>query len=163
MGLVDAVVPPAEILNAARRWALDIAERRKPWVCSVLKTDKLPPLGEAREILKFAREQTRKQAPNLKHPLMCLEAVEVGIVSGPRAGLKKVYYYLIVSFVICSSTFPKILVTLLRIYTTLAFTGSSSWLASGKPRYHQKLDPCLLFSERNYKGLFLMSFRLIYH
>ncbi|KAF3603411.1 hypothetical protein F2Q69_00039060 [Brassica cretica] len=89
LGLVDAVVPPAELLNAARRWALDIAGRRKPWVCSVLKTDKLPPLGEAREILKFAREQTRKQAPNLKHPLMCLEAVEVGIVSGPRAGLEK--------------------------------------------------------------------------
>ncbi|ESQ49348.1 hypothetical protein EUTSA_v10020152mg [Eutrema salsugineum] len=89
LGLVDAVVPPAELLNAARRWALDIVERRKPWVSSVLKTDKLPPLGEAREILKFAREQTRKQAPNLKHPLMCLEAVEVGIVSGPRAGLEK--------------------------------------------------------------------------
>ncbi|CAN6926709.1 unnamed protein product [Brassica oleracea] len=89
LGLVDAVVPPAELLNAARRWALEIAERRKPWVCSVLKTDKLPPLGEAREILKFAREQTRKQAPNLKHPLMCLEAVEVGIVYGPRAGLEK--------------------------------------------------------------------------
>ncbi|KAF8094641.1 hypothetical protein N665_0358s0023 [Sinapis alba] len=89
LGLVDAVVPPVELLNAARRWALDIAERRKPWVCSVLRTDKLPPLGEAREVLKFAKEQTRKQAPNLKHPLMCLEAVEVGIVSGPRAGLEK--------------------------------------------------------------------------
>ncbi|KAJ4903702.1 Peroxisomal fatty acid beta-oxidation multifunctional protein MFP2 [Raphanus sativus] len=89
LGLVDTVVPPAELLNAARRWALDIAERRKPWVCSVSKTDKLPPLGEAREILNFAKEQTRKQAPNLKHPLMCLEAIEVGIVSGPRAGLEK--------------------------------------------------------------------------
>uniref|UniRef100_A0A0D3CM80 Uncharacterized protein n=3 Tax=Brassica oleracea TaxID=3712 RepID=A0A0D3CM80_BRAOL len=89
LGLVDAVVPPAELLNAARRWALDIAERRKPWVSSVLKTDKLPPLGEAREILKFAKDQTRRQAPNLKHPLMCLEAVEVGIVSGSRAGLEK--------------------------------------------------------------------------
>ncbi|KAL0900730.1 hypothetical protein Bca101_084691 [Brassica carinata] len=89
LGLVDAVVPPADLLNAARRWALDIAERRKPWVSSVLKTDKLPPLGEAREILKFAKDQTRKQAPNLKHPLMCLEAVELGIVSGSRAGLER--------------------------------------------------------------------------
>ncbi|CAF2126566.1 unnamed protein product [Brassica napus] len=89
LGLIDAVVPPAELLNAARRWALDIAERRKPWVSSVLKTDKLPPLGEAREILKFAKDQTRRQAPNMKHPLMCLEAVEVGIVSGSRAGLEK--------------------------------------------------------------------------
>ncbi|VVA96753.1 unnamed protein product [Arabis nemorensis] len=89
LGLIDAVVPPAELLNTARRWALDIAERKKPWVSSVLKTDKLPPLGEAREIMKFARAQTRKQAPNLKHPLMCLDAVEVGIVSGSRAGLEK--------------------------------------------------------------------------
>lgn len=92
MGLIDAVVPSNELLNTARRWALDIAERRKPWVSSVLKTDKLPPLGEAREILKFAREQTRKRAPNMKHPLMCLDALETGIVSGPRAGLEKVYY-----------------------------------------------------------------------
>ena len=107
MGLVDAVVPPAKLLNAARRWALEIAERRKPWVCSVLKTDKLPPLGEAREILKFAREQTRKQAPNLKHPLMCLEAVEVGIVYGPRAGLEKVYYYLFVGALYVLQRFPK--------------------------------------------------------
>ncbi|CAA7017110.1 unnamed protein product [Microthlaspi erraticum] len=89
LGLIDAVVPPAELLNTARRWALDIVERRKAWVSSVLKTDKLPPLGEAREILKFARDQTRRQAPNMKHPLMCLDAVEVGIVSGPRAGLEK--------------------------------------------------------------------------
>lgn len=92
MGLIDAVVSPTELLNTARRWAIDIVERRKPWVSSVLKNDKLPPLGEAREILKFAREQTRRQAPNMKHPLMCLDAVEVGIVSGPRAGLEKVFY-----------------------------------------------------------------------
>ncbi|XP_010524718.1 PREDICTED: peroxisomal fatty acid beta-oxidation multifunctional protein MFP2 [Tarenaya hassleriana] len=89
LGLVDAVVPNAEILNTARHWALDIVERRKKWVSSIYKTDKLPPLGEAREILKFAKGQARKQAPNLKHPLMCLDAVEAGIVSGPRAGLEK--------------------------------------------------------------------------
>ena len=106
MGLIDAVVPPAELLNAARRWALDIAERRKPWVSSVLKTDKLPPLGEAREILKFAKDQTRRQAPNMKHPLMCLEAVEVGIVSGSRAGLEKVNYLFCCYCVICSYRFP---------------------------------------------------------
>lgn len=106
MGLIDAVVPPAELLNTARRWALDIAERKKPWVSSVLKTDKLPPLGEAREIMKFARAQTRKQAPNLKHPLMCLDAVEVGIVSGSRAGLEKVFYLSFRRFVTLFSIFP---------------------------------------------------------
>ncbi|XP_057547363.1 glyoxysomal fatty acid beta-oxidation multifunctional protein MFP-a [Amaranthus tricolor] len=88
-GLVDAIVPENELLSTARRWALEILERRKPWVSSLYKTDKLESLGEAREILKFAREQARKQAPNLKHPLVCIDVIEEGIASGPRAGLWK--------------------------------------------------------------------------
>lgn len=90
MGLVDAVVSPNELLDTARHWALDMLERRKPWVASLYKTDKIEALGEAREILKFARAQIRKQAPNLNHPLVCIDVVEEGIVSGPRAGLWKV-------------------------------------------------------------------------
>lgn len=88
-GLVDAIVPENELLSTARRWVLEILERRKPWVSSLYKTDKLESLGEAREILKFAREQARKQAPNLKHPLVCIDVIEEGIASGPRAGLWK--------------------------------------------------------------------------
>uniref|UniRef100_A0A1D1XSR5 Glyoxysomal fatty acid beta-oxidation multifunctional protein MFP-a n=2 Tax=Anthurium amnicola TaxID=1678845 RepID=A0A1D1XSR5_9ARAE len=88
-GLVDAIVPPEELVNVARRWALDIAEYRKPWVKSLYKTDKIEPLGEAREILKFARMQAQKQAANVQHPLVCIDVVEEGIVSGPRAGLWK--------------------------------------------------------------------------
>ncbi|GLT79371.1 hypothetical protein SLA2020_508620 [Shorea laevis] len=89
LGLVDAVVSPDELVKTARRWALDILARRKPWVSSLYKTDKLEPLGEAREILKFARAQARKRAPNLKHPLVCIDVIEEGIVSSPRAGLWK--------------------------------------------------------------------------
>jgi len=89
LGLVDAVVPPLELLNSARRWALDIAEFRRPWIRSLYRTDKLEPLGEAREILKFARIQAQKRAANLKHPLVCLDVIEEGIVSGPMAGLVK--------------------------------------------------------------------------
>ncbi|KAK1380280.1 Glyoxysomal fatty acid beta-oxidation multifunctional protein MFP-a [Heracleum sosnowskyi] len=89
LGLVDAVASPAELISTARRWALDILERRKPWVASLYKTDKLEPLGEAREILNFARAQARKQGPNLSHPLVCIDVIEEGIVSGPRAGLWK--------------------------------------------------------------------------
>ncbi|KAK9282485.1 hypothetical protein L1049_005403 [Liquidambar formosana] len=88
-GLVDAIVPPDELVNTARLWALDIMEGRKPWVASLYKTDKLEPLAEAREILKFARFQAQKQAPNLRHPLVCIDVIEEGIVSGPRAGLWK--------------------------------------------------------------------------
>ena len=90
LGLVDSVVSPNDLVNTARRWALDICELRKPWIKSLYKTDKLEPLGEAREILKFARAQARKQAANLEHPLICIDVIEEGIVSGPRAGLWKV-------------------------------------------------------------------------
>ncbi|KAH7851699.1 hypothetical protein Vadar_015464 [Vaccinium darrowii] len=78
-----------ELANAARRWALDILERRRPWAASLHRTDKIESLGEAREILKFARAQARKQAPNLGHPIVCIDVIEAGIVSGPRAGLWK--------------------------------------------------------------------------
>lgn len=89
LGLVDAVVSADELVSTARRWALDILERRRPWVASLYKTDKIEPLGEAKEILKFARAQARRQAPNLKHPLVCIDVIEEGIVSGPRAGVWK--------------------------------------------------------------------------
>ncbi|XP_044486723.1 glyoxysomal fatty acid beta-oxidation multifunctional protein MFP-a-like [Mangifera indica] len=89
LGLVDAVVAPNQLISTARQWALDILECRRPWVATLYKTDKLEPLGEAREIFKFARAQARKQAPNLKHPIVCINVVEEGVVSGPRAGLLK--------------------------------------------------------------------------
>ena len=89
---MDEVVPANELINTSRRWALEILERRKPWVSSLHKTDKLEPLGEARAILKFARAQASKQAPNLKHPLVCIDVIEEGIASGPRAGLFKVLF-----------------------------------------------------------------------
>ncbi|XWS53595.1 hypothetical protein CRYUN_Cryun10bG0014800 [Craigia yunnanensis] len=89
LGLVDAVVSSHELVNTARRWALDVLARRKPWVASLYKTDKIESLGEAREILNFARAQARKRAPNLKHPLVCIDVIEEGIVAGPKAGLWK--------------------------------------------------------------------------
>ncbi|XP_010259502.1 PREDICTED: glyoxysomal fatty acid beta-oxidation multifunctional protein MFP-a [Nelumbo nucifera] len=89
LGLVDAIAPPDELIDTARQWALDIFECRRPWVLSLYRTNKLEPLGVAKEILKFARAQVRKQAPNLKHPLVCIDVIEEGIVSGSRAGLLK--------------------------------------------------------------------------
>ncbi|KAK7363563.1 hypothetical protein VNO77_05709 [Canavalia gladiata] len=89
LGLVDGLVSSAELVNTARQWALDILNYRRPWVASLYKTDKIEPLGEAREILKFVRDQTRKRAPNLQHPLVCIDVIEAGIVAGPRAGLWK--------------------------------------------------------------------------
>ncbi|KAI7744768.1 hypothetical protein M8C21_016903 [Ambrosia artemisiifolia] len=85
LGLVDAIVPADKLLENARQMALDIWARRKPWVSSLYKTDKLEPLGKAREILNEARGQ----APSLQHSQVCLDVIEEGIVSGPDAGLSK--------------------------------------------------------------------------
>lgn len=76
-------------MNDARRWALDICESKRPWVRSLYKTDKLESPELAREILNSARVQSRKRAANLQYPFVCIDAVEEGIVSGPRAGLRK--------------------------------------------------------------------------
>ncbi|KAL6897958.1 hypothetical protein ACP4OV_006917 [Aristida adscensionis] len=89
LGLVDAIASPEDLLSTARRWALDICESRRQWIRALRKTDKLESPEEAREIFKFARAQAQKQAPNLKHPLIFIDVIEEGIVSGPRAGLRK--------------------------------------------------------------------------
>ncbi|XP_016582397.2 glyoxysomal fatty acid beta-oxidation multifunctional protein MFP-a isoform X3 [Capsicum annuum] len=92
LGLVDAIVSPSQLLDAACKWALDIWEHKKPWnVASLYRTDKLESLDEAREILKLARDQAIRISPNLYHPLAFVDVVEEGIVSGPRAGLIKEY------------------------------------------------------------------------
>ena len=81
---------PNDLLTTARQWALDIACGKKPRLSSLQRTDKLESLGEAREIIKFARAQVKRTAPNLTHPLFCLDAVEEGVVAGGYAGALKV-------------------------------------------------------------------------
>ncbi|RWW44005.1 hypothetical protein BHE74_00050272 [Ensete ventricosum] len=90
LGLVDAIVSPDELVETARRWALDIAESRKPWIKSLYRTDKLEPLEKAREVLQSARVEARNRSPNVQFPSVCIDVIEEGIVSGPRAGLWKV-------------------------------------------------------------------------
>ena len=61
----------------------------------LIRTDKLEPLGEALPMLEFAAAETRKRAPHLTHPLLCLEAIRVGVEQGGQAGLKQVWGLLI--------------------------------------------------------------------
>ncbi|XP_024381161.1 glyoxysomal fatty acid beta-oxidation multifunctional protein MFP-a [Physcomitrium patens] len=86
LGLIDEIVSPKDLLVTARQWALDIASGKKPRLSSLHRTDKLESLGEAREIIKFARAQVKRTAPNLTHPLLCLDAVEEGVIAGGYAG-----------------------------------------------------------------------------
>ncbi|XP_039166231.1 peroxisomal fatty acid beta-oxidation multifunctional protein AIM1 isoform X2 [Eucalyptus grandis] len=89
LGLIDAIVPSGELLKVSRLWALDIANRRKPWVRSLHRTDKLPSLSEARNILKIAREQANKTAIHLPQHQACLDVIEHGIVHGGYSGVLK--------------------------------------------------------------------------
>ncbi|XWS26833.1 hypothetical protein CRYUN_Cryun26dG0064000 [Craigia yunnanensis] len=89
LGLIDALVPSEELLKVSRRWALDIAERRKPWLRSLHRTDKIGTLSEAREVLRSARQQAKKTAPNLPQHQACLDVIEDGIVHGGYNGVLK--------------------------------------------------------------------------
>ncbi|KAM3358715.1 hypothetical protein P3S68_021648 [Capsicum galapagoense] len=58
---------------------------------SLYRTYKLESLDGVRKILKLARDQALRIAPNLYHPVAFIDVVEDGTVAGPRAGLIKVY------------------------------------------------------------------------
>ena len=92
LGLIDAIVPSAELLKVSRRWALDIAERRKPWMRSLHKTDKIGSLSEAHEILKVAREQVKQTVKNMPQHMACIEVIEEGIIHGGYNGVLKVSF-----------------------------------------------------------------------
>ncbi|MCD7467164.1 Altered inheritance of mitochondria protein 1 [Datura stramonium] len=89
LGLIDAVVPSTELLKVARQWALDIAERRKPWMRSLHRTDKIGSLSDALEVLKLARQQVKQTARNMPQHLACLDVIEEGIVHGGYNGVLK--------------------------------------------------------------------------
>lgn len=84
-----------ELLKESRTWALDIAEKRRPWIRSLHRMDRIGSLSEAREILKVAREQAKKTAPNMPQHQACLDVIEHGIVHGGYSGLLKVLLVLI--------------------------------------------------------------------
>ncbi|KAK1311773.1 Peroxisomal fatty acid beta-oxidation multifunctional protein [Acorus calamus] len=73
----------------ARLWALDIADRCKPWMTSLRRTDKLCSVPEARKIIESVRQKMKVIAPNVSHHQACLDAVEEGIIFGGHAGILK--------------------------------------------------------------------------
>lgn len=89
LGLVDDMASSEELLKASRLWALDIAERRKPWPRGIHRTDKIESLSEARDILQSARKQAKQIAPNMPQHQACIDVVEHGIVHGGYNGVLK--------------------------------------------------------------------------
>ncbi|KAK8718123.1 hypothetical protein V6N13_045369 [Hibiscus sabdariffa] len=89
MGLVDEISSADELVTVACHWAKDILAHRRPWAVSLYRTDRLEPLPEAKLMLEHARVKSKKQSPNLKHPLVCIDVIEEGLIRGPRAALWK--------------------------------------------------------------------------
>ncbi|GLU09887.1 hypothetical protein SLE2022_267220 [Rubroshorea leprosula] len=87
LGLIDDIASSQDLLTVSRLWALEIAERRKPWVCSLHKTDKIGSLSEAWKVLRTAREQAKKTAQNMPQHQACLNVIEEGIVHGGYNGV----------------------------------------------------------------------------
>ncbi|CAN6985814.1 unnamed protein product [Brassica rapa subsp. trilocularis] len=88
-GLVDALVPSGDLLSTSRKWALDIAEGRKPFLRSLHRTDKIGSLSEARAILKDTRQLAKKIAPNMPQHHACIDVIEEGIIHGGYSGVLK--------------------------------------------------------------------------
>ncbi|MFS7916828.1 putative isomerase, 3-hydroxyacyl-CoA dehydrogenase, Enoyl-CoA hydratase [Helianthus anomalus] len=89
LGLIDAIVPPQELLKVSRQWALDIAEKRKPWTRSLHRTDKIGSLSEALEIIKVVRQQVKRSVSNMPQHQACLDVIQEGVVLGGYHGVLK--------------------------------------------------------------------------
>ncbi|CAO2822872.1 unnamed protein product [Amaranthus hypochondriacus] len=89
LGLIDAVVPPQELLKVARLWALDIAVKKKPFIRSLHMSNKLGSLAEAHEFLIMARQKAKQTARNMPQHQACLDVIEEGILRGGYTGVLK--------------------------------------------------------------------------
>jgi len=88
LGLVDELVSgPGDLLAKAKEVALDLASGKRKRVRTLEREDRLEPKDVAKMILGIAREQTKKRAPHIRHPLLCIDAIETGIMQGGKAGL----------------------------------------------------------------------------
>ncbi|KAJ1419413.1 hypothetical protein SESBI_15164, partial [Sesbania bispinosa] len=87
LGLIDAIVSPEELLKVSRLWALEIGDRRKPWIRSLHRTDKIGSLSEAREVLGASRQHVKKTAPHLPQQQACIDVIEHGILHGGYSGV----------------------------------------------------------------------------
>ncbi|KAA3477033.1 peroxisomal fatty acid beta-oxidation multifunctional protein AIM1-like isoform X2 [Gossypium australe] len=89
LGLIDEIATSEELVRVSRLHALEISDGRKSWVRSLHRTDKVGSLSEAQELLRTAREQAKRTAPNMPQHLACLDAVEEGLLHGGYKGLLK--------------------------------------------------------------------------
>lgn len=83
------------MLKVSRQWALDITERRKPWIRSLHRIDKIGSLSEACDVIRKAKQQAKQTARNMPQHQACLDVIEEGIIRGGYYGLLKVILLLV--------------------------------------------------------------------
>lgn len=88
LGLVDAVVPAKDLLAAASKLALEIAEGKKPRRKALYLEDKVKDKLSNEKVLAGAREMVAKKFKNVEHGNVYLQCVETGLKQGGEAGLK---------------------------------------------------------------------------
>lgn len=93
LGLIDEIAISEELVRVSRQHALEISDGHKPWVHTLHRTDKIGSLSEAQELLRTAREQAKRTAPNMPQHLSCLDAIEEGLLHGGYKGLLKVFWF----------------------------------------------------------------------
>lgn len=89
LGLVDAIVPPNQLLLAAGKLALEIAAGKVPRRISSKLNDKIGSYEMGKAVIETARAGALKKNRALPQPFAYLEAVEEGVKNGFDAGLKK--------------------------------------------------------------------------
>lgn len=85
-GLIDNVLVTGDVMQKACSRALDISEKRFPWMKSLERVDRLENWQEALHVLRQARSRAKKDHPNLFHYLVCMDVMEEGIRRGGLAG-----------------------------------------------------------------------------
>ena len=89
LGLVDQVVPPAQLLQAAGKLALDIADGKVQRRQSSQLTDKINNKQDAIKFIETARVDAVKRAKGTPQAGAYLDAVKYGIEHGFDAGIQR--------------------------------------------------------------------------
>ncbi len=89
IGLVDEVVKdPKQLLQAAGKYALELAAGKKKIRRSLELSEKLGSKEDGERFIENTRAETKKKQSHLPHVFAMLDAVKEGLVNGGKAGIQ---------------------------------------------------------------------------
>eukprot|EP00887_Chlorella_sp_A99_P002065 scaffold18.g2065.t1 len=86
LGLVDEVVPAAELLSTARAVALELAAGKRACRQALQESGVVGEPEQVAAALAEARRQASRRHPGQRHYQLCLDAVAAGLECGPEGG-----------------------------------------------------------------------------